>query len=662
MNVKDRIEYLRQAIEYHNKRYYDMDQPEITDYEYDQLYSELKSLEEQYTEYAVQESPTKAVGGTVKRELRKVQHDVPVISLLDAFTKAEIYSFVQKITDQTDAPKFIVEMKIDGLTVMLRYRDGKLVEGITRGNGEIGESVYENLLEINSIPKTIPTKLPYLEVRGEVYMSNAAFEQVLEKQKNQGGKAYKTARNLAAGSLRQLDSNIVKERNLDIFVFNLEISEGKQFSSHTETLEWLKGQGFPIVDYKVCTTADEVWDTIEAIGDKRSSLAYGIDGAVIKLDNLNDRIALGTTSKVPRWAIAFKYPPEQKETVVEDITIQVGRTGRLTPLAILRPVNLAGTTVSKATLHNQDYINAKDIRIGDTVIIQKAGDIIPEVIKTIPEKRPSNAVKFQIPATCPICEAPTVKEENGADTRCSSNKCYAQSVRGIVYFASKDAMDIEGLGNSSVEALMLDGYINDIADIYYLEQYRDELIEKGIVGREKSVDKLLRAIEKSKDNHLEQLITGLGIKNIGKQTARVLAANFQDIEAISAATYEQLIQLPDFGDIVAGNIIQFFDSNKTKTMIQELKNVNINMKSIVSDLASDNRFFEQTFVITGTLPTLKRDEATSIIQNYGGKVSGSVSKKTTYVLAGADAGSKLAKAEQLGIKIIDEDEFKEMLK
>jgi len=662
MNVEERIEYLRQAIEYHNNRYYDLDQPEITDYEYDQLYNELKSLEEQYPEYAVQESPTRAVGGTVKRELRKVQHDVPVISLQGAFTKAEIFSFVQKVTDQIDNPKFTVEMKVDGLTVMLRYRDGKLVEGITRGNGEIGESVYENLLEINSIPKTIPTKLPYLEVRGEVYMSNAAFEQVLEKQKTQGGKVYKTARNLAAGSLRQLDSNIVRERNLDIFVFNLEISEGKDFSSHTETLEWLEEQGFPIVDYKTCTTADEVWDTIEVIGDKRNSLAYGIDGAVIKLDNLNDRIKLGTTSKVPRWAVAFKYPPEQKETVVEDITIQVGRTGRLTPLAILQPVNLAGTTVSKATLHNQDFINAKDIRIGDTVIIQKAGDIIPEVIKTIPEKRPANTAKFQMPATCPICDAATVKEENGADTRCGSNECYAQLVRQIVYFASKDAMDIEGLGPSSVEALMQDGYVNNIVDIYYLEQYRDELIEKGIVGREKSVDKLLNAIEKSKNNDLEQLITGFGIKNIGKQTARVLVASFQDIDEISAATYEQLIQLPDFGDIVVNNIIQFFDSSKTKTMIQELKNINVNMKSKAFESTGDNRFTEQTFVITGTLPTLKRDEATRIIQSYGGKVSGSVSKKTSYVLAGADAGSKLTKAQQLGIKIIDEDEFTEMLR
>ncbi|MGG3561984.1 NAD-dependent DNA ligase LigA [Neobacillus rhizosphaerae] len=663
MNVRERIEELRNLIEHHNILYYN-GQPEISDYEYDELIRELEALEHQYPQYFSLKSPTQKVGGTLKRELRKVQHDVPVISLQDAFSKEEIYDFVNKIRSQFTNHKFVVEKKIDGLTVMLRYHNGKLTEGITRGKGEIGESVYENVLEIKNIPKSIPTELPYLEVRGEVYMSNESFEKVLEREKNKGGKKYKNPRNLAVGTLRQLDPSIVRERNLDIFVFNLEIAEGKNFSSHSETLEWLKEQGFTITpNYKVCTTADEVWEAITKIGEERNSLPYGIDGAVVKVDNLNDRIELGSTSKVPRWAIAYKYPPEQKETVIKDIKIQVGRTGRLTPLALLEPVILAGTEVSKATLHNQDFIDSRDIQIGDTVVIQKAGDIIPEVIRSIPEKRPANAVKYTIPMSCPICNSPTIREENGADIRCTSEVCGAQQIRGVIYFASKDAMDIEGLGEKSVETLMLEGYINNIADIYSLEQYRDELIEKGIVGRKKSVDNLLKAIEKSKDNDLEKLLTGLGIKNVGKQTARVLAMNFPEIDAIANATYEQLVALPDFGDIVVNSVINYFNQIKNQKLIFELKRAGVNVKSKTSDgVSGDDRFSGKTFVITGTLPTLKRDEATKLVQMYGGKVSGSVSKKTSYVLAGEEAGSKLTKAQDLGITIIDEEEFSNMLK
>ncbi len=663
MNVRERIEELRKLIEYHNKRYYDEEQPEITDYEYDQLANELEELENKYPEYVTADSPTQKVGGSVKRELRKVEHDVPVISLQDAFTKEDIYNFVNKVSSQVSNPKFVVEMKIDGLTVMLRYHNGKLTEGITRGDGEVGESVYENLLEIKSIPKVIPTKLPYLEVRGEVYMSNETFERVIQKQKDTNGKKYKTPRNLAAGTLRQLDSGVVRERNLDIFVFNLEISEGKDFTSHVETLKWLESQGFTTIpDYEICTTADEIWRYVSEIGEKRSSLSFGIDGAVIKVDNLDDRKILGTTSKVPRWAIAFKYPPEQKETVIKDIKVQVGRTGRLTPLALLEPVILAGTEVSKATLHNQDFIDSKDIQIGDTVVIQKAGDIIPEVVRSIPEKRPSNAIKYTIPQLCPICNSPTVRDENGADIRCGGNECLAQLIRGITYFASKDAMDIEGFGPNTVESLMSEGYIKNIADIYHLKEYRDELIEKGIVGREKSVDNLLKAIEKSKDNDLDQLITGFGIKNIGKQTARVLTSNFASIDEISNATYDQLIMLPDFGETVANSVLNFFNLNSTRDLIDKLKKAGVNTKSRVSEISGDDRFTGKTFVITGTLPNLKRDEATRLIQMYGGKVSGSVSKKTSFVLAGEEAGSKLTKAEELGIKIIDEEEFNNMLK
>ncbi|MEH7107743.1 NAD-dependent DNA ligase LigA [Bacillus sp. JJ1764] len=662
MNVKERIEELRNLIKYHDDLY-DKEQEEILDYEYDQLVQELITLETENPEYFSPDSPTQKVWGTVKRELREVQHDVPVISLQDAFSKEEIYVFVNKVSSQIDNPKFVVEKKIDGLTVMLRYHNGKLTEGITRGNGEVGESVYENVLEIKSIPKSIPTELPYLEVRGEVYMSNDSFNKVLEREKNKGGKKYKTARNLASGTIRQLDSSIVRERNLDIFVFNLEIAEDKNFSSHSETLEWMKNQGFKIIpDYKVCNTADEIWEAVSTIGEERSSLPYGIDGAVIKVDNLNDRKILGSTSKVPRWAIAYKYPPEQKETIIKDIKIQVGRTGRMTPLAILKTVKLAGTDVTKATLHNQDFIKSKDIRIGDTVVIQKAGDIIPEVIKSIPEKRPANAMEYTIPTTCPICNSPTIREENGADTRCINPDCPAQQLGGIVYFASKGAMDIKGLGPSSVESLILEGYIKDIADIYYLEQHRDELIEKGVIGRKKSTDNLLKAIEKSKDNDIEKLITGLGIKNVGKQTARVLALNFPDIDAIMNSTYDQLITLPDFGDIVVNSVITYFNQEKNQQLIAKLRSAGVNMKSKTLEDNTDDRFSGKTFVITGTLPTLNRDEATKLIQMYGGKVSGSVSKKTSYVLAGEEAGSKLTKAQDLGVTIINEEEFNNMIK
>jgi len=662
MDIKKRIEELRKTIEYHNDKYYNQDDPEISDFEYDQLSLELRKLEQEYPEFAASDSPTQKVGGTVKRELRKVQHDVPVISLQDVFSKEEVYNFVNKMIQELGNPTFVVERKVDGLSVVLRYKDGTLVEGITRGDGLIGESVYENLLEIKSVPRTIPTKLPYLEVRGEVYMSNEAFERANKKQEEMGGKVYQTARNLAAGTLRQLDPAVVRERDLDIYVFNLEISEGKDFTSHSESLNWLSTQGFPVSPgFMVCKTADEVWECITKIGDSRWELPFGIDGAVVKVDSLEDRRRLGITSKVPRWAVAYKYPPEQKETVVEDIIVQVGRTGRLTPLAILKPVKIAGTTVSKATLHNQDYIDSKDIRIGDTVIIQKAGDIIPEVLKSIPEKRPETAQRYVMPDKCPICGAPTLREEEGVEIRCTGTNCIAQAMRGIIYFASKDAMNIEGLGPSSVEALMTEGYIKDVADIYLLKNYREELINKGIVGKEKSVDNLIRAVEKSKENDIDRLITGLGIRNVGKQTARVLASNFPDMEALQNATYEQLIALPDFGDIMVRDILEFFSKEENKALIEKLKDAGVNMKSKVSATKKDDRFAGKTFVLTGTLPTMTRDEATQIIQMYGGKVSGSVSKKTSYVLAGEEAGSKLTKAQALGVPIISEEDFKKML-
>jgi len=662
MDIRKEIEELRKTIKYHNDRYHNQDDPEISDYEYDQISLELRNLEREHPEFIVNDSPTQQVGGITKREFRKVQHDVPVSSLQDVFSKEEVYSFANKMIKELGNPTFVVEKKIDGLTVVLRYNNGKFVEGITRGTGLVGESVYENLLEISTIPKNIPSKLSYVEVRGEVYMSNESFEKVNQKQKEIEAKIYKTARNLAAGSLRQLDSSIVKERNLDIFIFNLEICEGEEFVTHTSSLGWLSLQGFPVSpDYDVCKTADEVWKSVLEIGESRTSLPFGIDGAVIKVNDLSDRKNLGNTSKVPRWAVAYKYPPEQMETIIEDIHIQVGRTGRLTPLAILKPVRIAGTTVSRATLHNQNYIDSKDIQIGDTVVIQKAGDIIPEVLKSLPEKRPANAKRYVIPDSCPICGAPTLRQENEADIRCTGSDCYAQGIRRVIYFASKDAMNIDGLGPSSVESLMSEGYIVEFSDIYLLKDFRNELIDKGTIGKEKSTDNLLKAIEKSKNNDIDRLITGFGIKNVGKQSARVLAANFPDLQALVNVTYEQLILLPDFGDIIVQDIIAYFAQNETHFLISKLEQLGVNLKSKASQNKKDDLFSGKTFVLTGTLPTMTREEATELIQTHGGKVSGSVSKKSSYVLAGAESGGKLAKAQELGVQIIGEEDLKNML-
>jgi len=660
--IKEKIEQLRKIIEYHNDKYYNQDDPEITDYEYDKLYVELKNLEDSYPEYKIQSSPTEKIGGTVKRELRKVKHDIPVVSLQDVFSKEEVYSFVEKIKSEITCPKFVVEKKIDGLTVVLRYYNGELKEAITRGDGSIGESVFENILQVESIPKRIPSKLNYLEVRGEIYMTNENFIKVNEKQEETGGKIFKNPRNLAAGTIRQLDTSIVRERSLNIFIFNLEISEGKKFETHSETLKWLSTQGFDVSpDFKICKTAEEVWNAILDIGKSRWDLGYSIDGAVVKVDSLSDRISLGMTSKVPKWTVAFKYPPEQKETVIENIIVQVSRTGRLNPLALLRPVTLANTTVSKATLHNQDFIDSKDIRIGDTVVIQKAGDIIPEIIRSIPEKRPDWAKKYTIPDVCPVCNSKTIKEPDGVDTRCSNPDCEAQSFRKIGYFVSKDAMNITGFGQNTVEALMKDGYIKKISDIYTLKNYKDELIEKGIIGKEKSVNNLLNAIETSKDNDIDRLITGLGIRNVGKQSAKILAANFNSMDDIAGTTYEQLIELEDFGPTTVPDILEFFTSDAYRELIKKLKETGVNTLSKTSQKKVDNRFSGKTFVITGTLPTMKREEAAEIIQSFGGKVSGSVSKKTSFVLAGEEAGSKLTKAQQLDIPIITEEDLKNMM-
>lgn len=661
--IRERIDFLRKTIEYHNDRYYNEDSPEITDYEYDKLSLELRALEKDYPEFADENSPTKKVGGAVKRELRKVFHDVPVISLQDCFSKEEVEAFVEKIKAELGAATFVVEKKIDGLSVVLRYHEGRLTEAITRGDGISGESVYENCLEIPSLPKELNEKLPYVEVRGEVYMSKTNFEDANRRQRENGGKLYQNQRNIAAGTLRQLDSSVVRERGLDIFVFNLEICEGKEFSTHSDTLEWMKNQGFDISpEYRICEDFERVWEAIEDIEGSRWDLEYGIDGAVVKVNELSARQMLGMTSKVPRWAIAYKYAPEKKETVVEDIVVQVGRTGRITPLALLKPVRLAGSTVSKATLHNQDYIDSKDIRVGDTVVVQKAGDIIPEVLSVVKDKRPEGTKAFCLPDTCPICGGLTVKEEDGAHMKCISEDCYGKQLRALAYFASKDAMNIEGFGPAVSEALYSEGYIEELPDIYSLKKFREELISSGIIGREKAVDNLLDAIEKSKENGINRLITGLGIRNVGKQSAKTISANFPDMEAVMNATEERIMELPDFGRIAAKDMVDFFAIEKNREMIARLEALGVNMKSLDELEKKDDRFAGKTFVLTGTLPSMTRDEASKLILSYGGKVSGSVSKKTAYVLAGEEAGSKLTKAQTLGVKIISQQDFEEMIK
>lgn len=663
-DIKIKMEQLTKLIKYHNDKYYNQDDPEISDFEYDKLTQELKKLEKEYPQYVSKESPTEIIGGTFKRELRKAVHDVPVISLSDVFSKAEVYSFIEKMkTELGYDTKFVVEKKIDGLSVVLRYYNGIFKEGITRGDGLIGESVYENLLEIKSIPKEIPCKIEYLEVRGEIYMSYENFENVNEKQEEMEKKPFANPRNCAAGTLRQLDPSIVRERQLDIFVFNLEISKGKEFETHSESLEWLKEQGFSISpDFDICNTEDEIWKSIESIGKHRWNLSHGIDGAVVKVNSLKDRKRLGNTSKVPRWAIAYKYPPEEKKTLIEDITIQVSRTGRLCPLAVLKSIRLAGTSVSKATLHNQDYMDEKDVRIGDTVLVRKAGDIIPEVIKVILEKRPDNTRRFIIPEICPICGGEVKRDSDGAHMYCTNLECSARALKSIIYFGSKGAMDIEGFGPSTAEELVNHGYIKDVSDIYELYKYKDELIEKGIIGKKKSVENLLKAVEKSKTNDIDKLITAFGIKNVGKQAARTLASNFETLDEIINANYEQLISLQDFGDIMCNDLLEFFSKEKNMNVINKLKELGVNIKSKVSANKKDDRFLGKTFVLTGALETYTREDAAEIIRNYGGKVSSSVSKKTAYVLAGEEAGSKLVKAKTLGVQIINESEFKEIIK
>lgn len=663
MDIKEEVKALRQQIEYHSNRYYNMDAPEITDYEYDMLMQRLKQIEKEHPELIDASSPTQKVGGSAKREAGVlVRHNVPMLSLQDVFSKEEVLEFVREMQDKLDHPEFVVEYKIDGLSMSLRYEQGKLVLAETRGDGiNFGEDVTANAKVIEDVKTSLKDAPEYLEIRGEVYMTESAFSHVNETQELLGKKTFANPRNCAAGTLRQLDSKVVKERHLSMFIFNLQQVTGREFATHTEAYAYMKSQKIPVIeDYRVCHTGEEVWEAICAIGEKRGELAYDIDGAVVKINCYADRELLGNTSKVPRWAVAYKYPPEEKETKLLDIELSVGRTGRITPTAIFEPIRLCGTSVSRATLHNQDFINDLDIAIGDTIVVYKSGEIIPKVKEVLHDRRPAGAHTFVIPEVCPVCGAPTYREENTADIKCSSATCPAQLERHIINFVGRDAMDIKGFGTAYIEELIRQGYLHDIADIYELPKYREELIEKGILGKEKNTDKLLGVIEASKQNDAYQLMTGLGISGIGKTAAKSLMEHFGSIHAVADASMEQLVEVNDIGEISAKAIYQYFHDVKSKELLERMQKHGVNMVRLQAT-GSDDVLANHTFVITGTLPTMGRKEAAELIELHGGKVSSSVSKKTNYLLAGENAGSKLDKANALGVTVLTEEELLQMI-
>ena len=664
MDDLSRYKELKATILYHNDRYYNQDNPEITDYEYDMMMQELKGLEQKHPEYITSDSPTQKVGGSAKREAGVlVRHNVPMLSLQDVFSKEDVDAFVADMQEQLVDPTFVVEYKIDGLSMALRYVNGKLDVAVTRGDGVLqGEDVTVNAKVIKDVKNILKEPIEYLEVRGEVYMTNEAFDKVNEIQEIKGKKLFANPRNCAAGTLRQLDSSITKERNLSMFVFNIQDAKGREFISHSEGYEYLKRQGIKIIeDYKICKTAKEVWEAIEAIGENRDKLGYDIDGAVVKIDSFADRQKLGATAKVPRWAVAYKYPPEEKETKLLAIELSVGRTGRITPTAIFEPIRLCGTTVSRATLHNQDFIDDLDVRIGDTIVVYKSGEIIPKVKGVVKEKRPADSAPYVIGNTCPVCGAPAVREGDNADIKCTNHSCPSKLVRNIVNFVGRDAMDIKGFGFAYEETLVDHGYLKDLSDIYGLIDKRQELLDKKIIGLVKSTDNLLNAIEGSKNNDAIKLLTSLGISNVGKSAAKSLMKKFKSIDNLMKASYAQLIEVNDIGDISAMAIINYFKNPDNQAVVQRLKEYGVNM-NIIEAQDGDERFDGKTFVVTGTLPTLSRKAASELIEKHGGKVSGSVSKKTDYLLAGENAGSKLTKAQNLGINVISEETLLEMVK
>ena len=663
MTPEEQIKELRDKINYHSDRYYNQDSPEISDYEFDMLMQQLKKLEKEHPELVTKDSPTQHVGGTAKRTAGVlVHHNVPMLSLQDVFSKEEVVDFVEQMKEQLDDPEFVVEYKIDGLSMALRYENGDLSLALTRGDGvNFGEDVTANAKVISDVKKKLKDKPEYLEISGEVYMKNEDFDRVNEQQELLGKKIFANPRNCAAGTLRQLDSRVTKERKLSMFVFNIQQVRGMDIMTHTQGYEFLKRQGIPIIeDYKVCKTADEVWNAITAIGENRGNLGYDIDGAVIKINRYSDRELLGNTSKVPKWAIAYKYPPEEKETKLLDIELSVGRTGRITPTAVFEPVRLCGTSVSRATLHNQDFIDDLDVGIGDTIVVYKSGEIIPKVKEVRKEKRPEGWKHFAIPDVCPVCGAKAEREKDTADIKCTSPNCPAQLERHIINFVGRDAMDIKGFGTVYIEELVHLGYIKDIADIFELKDHREELIEQGIIGKEKNTDKLLDTIEKAKENDAYMLLTGFGIPNVGKAAAKTIMKRFSSILDLEDADRDALMEVDDVGEVSADCIFRFFHDEKNKDMIARLKSLGVNMEAEETETIF-SPISGKTVVITGTLPTLGRKEAAELVEKYGGKVSGSVSKKTDFVLAGENAGSKLTKATELGIAVISEANLYEMI-
>ena len=660
MSAQKRIEELINLINYHNEKYYNQDSPEIEDFEYDNLMKELIKLEEENPELKRNDSPSNRVGGKPLDKFEQVVHKIPMLSLSNAYSWEDLKDFDSRVREAVGSDvEYVVEFKIDGLSVGLNYNNGIFESGATRGNGIVGENITKNLMTIKNIPLNIDEK-GELTVRGEVYISKKDFEEINKIQEEQDQPLYANPRNLAAGSLRQLDSKLTAKRPLDIFIFNLEDINSKQFKTHSESLEYLKQQGFHVSpEFKVFKTMDEIIEYIKYWTEHREDLGFGIDGMVIKVNNLAQREQMGYTAKSPRWAIAYKFPAERKETKLLDIVVEVGRTGTITPTAVLEPIRLAGTTVSRATLHNEDYINEKDIKINDTVLVQKAGDIIPQVVEVIKEKRTGEEIEFKMPEECPVCGEPTVRLEGEAAVKCINISCPAQIRRGIIHFASREAMDIDGLGESIITLLLKQDLIKDISDLYYLKKEQISVLER--MG-DKSATNLINAINKSKENDLWRFINGLGIKLIGTKAAKILASEFKDLDKLMNATEQELINLEEFGQTMADSVVEFFKEEKNISVIEKLKEAGVNTKLIESDDEDIPKIFEKMkIVLTGTLPTLKRNDAKEMIEKRGGKATSSVSKSTSFVLAGEEAGSKLTKANDLGIKVIDEEKFLQLI-
>ncbi len=656
MDYRAEMKQLRDTLNENARLYYTLDRSTMSDYEYDHLYRRLQDLEREHPEEITPDSPTQRVGDAVRNDFAEVLHPVPLESLEDVFDGNEVQDFLAKVLETLPQAEYSVEPKVDGLSVALEYRDGVFYQGATRGDGRKGEDVTGNLRTIRSIPMVLPEKLPRLIVRGEVYMARSVFEEINEELELEGKPLLANPRNAAAGSLRQKDPKMCAKRRLDIAVFNLQLAERRTFTTHAETLAYLKAQGFPTIPHATLSNGEDILREIDRLGDTRMEFPFDIDGAVVKLNNLSDRDILGSTAKCPKWAVAYKYPPEQKPSRVVDIVVQVGRTGVLTPKAVLEPVRLAGTTVTNATLHNQDYIREKDIRIGDTVIVQKAGEIIPEIVSVEREKRPDDAAEFVFPQTCPVCGAPVLRDPDGAAIRCTGAECPAQLLRNLIHFAARDAMDIDGVGPAVLQQLIEAKLVANPADLYDLTAEQLKKLER--MGA-KSAQNAVEAIAKSKENDLWRLIYALGIRQVGEKAAKVLAAHFGSMDALRRATAEELTQIDDVGAVTADYITRWMQSEQAADLLERLKNAGLNMES--RRTLVDSRFAGLTFVLTGALTRFTREEAGEMIEQRGGKAASSVSKKTTYVVAGENAGSKLKKAQELNIPVLSEEEFLALL-